>query len=85
MLGDGNCDAACNIAKWNLDNGDWGYCTNVGGNTCNSDKLANEIWDNECMFFYCNFDNFACGSEFWNSDQTCNTAMIDNGFCDSSC
>ena len=50
MLGDGNWDDACNTGTWNLDNGDWGFCSNaiVDGNTCNSDMIDNNVCDEAC-------------------------------------
>ena len=66
----GTCDEECNLGKCNLDNGDCGFCSNEEGNTCNSDKLANDTCDSECMSIYCNFDNNACGDDFCNSAQT---------------
>ena len=48
------------------------------GNVCDSERLANDICDKECISAYCNFDNNAC--DFCNSDKTCLTSMIDDNF-----
>ena len=47
--------------------------------------LENETCDSECMSLYWSFDKNACGDEYCNSDQPCNTFLIGNDICDEAC